>query len=280
MLVNASSGGYEPRFESELKAVLAEMGCHVAKAWCVQGEVVNAALGDAGSSQLAVLIVLGGDGTHRAAAEMASTTGPYLIPLPGGTMNRLPRALYGALSWRDALRTTLASPTLRSVGGGRIGEKLFLVSTIIGNASLFAGAREALRHGDISEAIREGLEALGKSFEGTLHYDFEGRSGQAQVVYVRCPLEPLGLKPDGVAFHVAAITRDGGLDALMLALRKVVPGAAEDQMIRSASVMRVEVRSEEPMPAVLDGETVDLGKVAIIDFVQAAFNALVPRHTA
>ena len=48
-------------------------------------------------------------------------------------------------------------------------------------------------------------------------------------------------------------------------------------MIRSADVRHVEVRSDEPIPAVLDGETVDLGKVAIVDFVQAAFNALVPR---
>ena len=280
VLVNTSSGGYEPGFENELEAVLMEMGCRVAKAWCVRGDAVNAALWDARSLQLAILIVLGGDGTHRAAAEMASTAGPYLIPLPGGTMNRLPRALYGVLGWRDALRATLASPTSRVVGGGRIGEKLFLVSTIIGNASLFAEAREALRDGNVGEAVREGFEAIGESFKGTLHYDFEGRSGQAQVVYVRCPLAPLGRKPNGVAFHVAAITREGALDALMLALRKIIPGAAEDQMIRSASVMHVEVRSDEPMPAVLDGETVDLGKVATIHFVQAAFKALVPRHTA
>jgi len=83
-----------------------------------------------------------------------------------------------------------------------------------------------------------------------------------------------------VAFRVAAITRDGALDALMLALRKIVPGAAANQMIRNDNVRHVEVRSDEAIPAVLDGETVDLGRVAIIDFVEAAFNALVPPHTA
>lgn len=280
VLVNASSGGYEPGFESKLNALLKGMGCRVAKVWCVRGEAVDAALQEARFLHLAILIVLGGDGTHRAAAEMCSTTGPHLIPLPGGTMNRLPKALYSALSWQDALRATLAAPTVQVVGGGRIGEKPFFVSAIIGNASLFAEAREALRDGDIGEAVREGLAAMGKTFEGSLHYDFAGRSGQAQVVYVRCPLRSLNLKRYGAAFRIAAITRDGALDALMLALRKIVPGAAANQMIRNANVRHVEVRSDEPMPAVLDGETVDLGKVAIIDFVQAAFNALVPQHTA
>lgn len=278
VLVNASSGGYEPGFEHELEAVLKEMGCRPAKVWCVGGEAVDAALQDAQSLQLAILIVLGGDGTHRAAAEMCSTAGPYLVPLPGGTMNRLPKGLYGALGWRDALRATLAAPTVQMVAGGHIGEKLFFVSAIIGNASLFAEAREALRDGDIGKAVREGLEAMGESFEGSMRYYFEGQSGQAQVVYVGCPLKQTGMRPESLAFRVAAITRDGALDALMLALRKVFPGAAADQMIHSTNVRHVEVRSDEPMPAVLDGETVDLGKVALVDFVQAAFTALVPRR--
>ena len=279
VIVNVSSGGYQPGFENELKAVLEEMGCRAVRAWCVAGEAVNTALDEARSLQLAILIVLGGDGTHRAAAEMCSTAGPYLVPLPGGTMNRLPKALYGALGWQDALRATLAGPAVQRIDGGRIGEKPFFVSAIIGNPSLFAKAREALRHGDIGRAVREGLEAMGKSFEGSLRYDFEGQSGQAQVVYVGCPLKPMDLKPDSLAFRVAVITRDEALDALMLALRSVFPRAAADQVIHSPNVRHVEVRSDEPMPAVLDGETVDLGKVALVDFVQAAFTALVPCGT-
>ena len=275
-LVNTSSGGYEPGCENELEAILNGVGCHAVKVWCVSGDAVDAALHEARSLQLAILVVLGGDGTHRAAAETCSTAGPYLVPLPGGTMNRLPTRLYGALGWQDALRATLAAPAVETVGGGRIGEKPFFVSAIIGNASLFAEAREALRHGDIGKAVREGLEAMGKSFEGSLRYDFEGQSGQAQVVYVGCPPKPMGLKTDSLAFRVAAITRDGALDALMLALQKVFAGAAADQTIHSANVRHVEVRSDEPMPAVLDGETVDLGRAARVDFVEAAFTALVP----
>src|SRR5689334_11986512 len=38
-----------------------------------------------------VMIVLGGDGTARAAAELMPRDGPPLILLPGGTLNVLPR---------------------------------------------------------------------------------------------------------------------------------------------------------------------------------------------
>ncbi len=62
-LVNASNGGYELGFENELEAVLKEMGCRVAKVGCVRGEAVDAALQEARSVQLAILIVVEGDGT-------------------------------------------------------------------------------------------------------------------------------------------------------------------------------------------------------------------------
>src|SRR4051812_8412121 len=41
-----------------------------------------------------LLIVLAGDGTARLAAELCGPDGPLVAPLPGGTMNMLPKALY------------------------------------------------------------------------------------------------------------------------------------------------------------------------------------------
>ena len=60
-----------------------------------------------------MLVVLGGDGTIRTAAEACTGTDTYLLPLPGGTLNMLPRALYGDVSWHDALRTTLPAPVTK-----------------------------------------------------------------------------------------------------------------------------------------------------------------------
>ena len=275
-LVNTSSGRYDLGAGTELETLLKEAECRVAKVWYVDAGAVDAALQDARTHELDVLIVLGGDGTVSAAAEMCSTAGPYLIPLPGGTMNRLSKSLYGDLSWQDVLRATLAAPIVRSVDGGRIGEKQFFVSAIIGNASLFAEAREAFRDGDIGKALREGFQAVSKTFEGSLHYDFRGQSGEAKAVYVRCPLTSPAMRDEGLAFAVAAITPEGALDALKLALWPLFSEATKDHKFGSANVRRVEIRSDGPILAVLDGETSELGKVAVVDFVQAAFKALVP----
>ena len=59
---------------------------------------------EAAGQKLEVLIVLGGDGTIRTAAEVCAEKGPYLIPLPGGTMNMLSRALYGDVAWEESLK--------------------------------------------------------------------------------------------------------------------------------------------------------------------------------
>jgi diacylglycerol kinase family enzyme len=46
------------------------------------------------------VLVLAGDGTARAAAEMAGPDGPLIAPLPGGTMNMLPRASMATVTGR------------------------------------------------------------------------------------------------------------------------------------------------------------------------------------
>ena len=52
---------------------------------------------------------------------------PISVPLPGGTMNMLPRALYGDVAWEESLKNTLAAPSLKVLSGGRIAGKQFLI---------------------------------------------------------------------------------------------------------------------------------------------------------
>ena len=68
---------------------------------------------EAAGQKLEVLIVLGGDGTIRTAAETCAEKGSYLIPLPGGTMNMLPRGLYGDVAWEESVKNTLAAPSVK-----------------------------------------------------------------------------------------------------------------------------------------------------------------------
>src|SRR5437764_12494474 len=100
--------------------------------WCGEGDKMEQFFAEAVRQELEVLIVLGGDGTIRTAAEACAEKGSYLIPLPGGTMNMLPRALYGNVSWEEALKNTLAAPSLKVLSGGRIAGKQFLIAAIVG----------------------------------------------------------------------------------------------------------------------------------------------------
>ena len=85
--------------------------------------------------------MLGGDGTIRRAAEACTETSSYLIALPGGTMNILPRALYGDVSWEDALKNTLTAPSAKVLSGGRAMDRQFFVAAIIGACALGGIAR-------------------------------------------------------------------------------------------------------------------------------------------
>lgn len=275
-LLNTSSGSCDVGAEHELEALLQEAGCRLEKVWCGGSEAVGAALEEAAGHELDVLIVLGGDGTIRSAAETCSERGPFLVPLPGGTMNMLPKALYGDRDWQGALRAVLAGSEIQPVNGGRIGAHQFFIAAIIGSPSLWAEAREAVREHDFAQAVKEGVEALKKAFNTPLHYEFGQQTGEAEAVSILCPLTSRAMRDDEAALEAAVLTPSGAIDAFKLAFRTLFSEWRNDPNVTTAKVRRVELRSEEPIPAILDGETVELGSTATVQFVPTAFKALVP----
>src|SRR5882757_10938382 len=127
--------------------------------WRGEGAKMEQFFAEAARQELDIFIVLGGDGTIRTAAEACAEKGSYLIPLPGGTMNMLPRALYGNVSWEEALKNTLAAPSLTVLSGGRIAGKQFLIAAIVGAPALLVEPRESMREGNIVDAIEKGSVA-------------------------------------------------------------------------------------------------------------------------
>ena len=77
------------------------------------------------------------DACARAAAELCGPTGPMVAPLPGGTMNMLPHAVYGNRPWQEALRLALTEGRERDIGGGCIEGHRFLVAAILGALMAF-----------------------------------------------------------------------------------------------------------------------------------------------
>jgi Sphingosine kinase and enzymes related to eukaryotic diacylglycerol kinase len=136
---------------------------------------------EAAGQKLEVLIVLGGDGTIRTAAEVCADKGPVSYPASRGNDEYAPRALYGDVAWEESLKNTLAAPSLKVLSGGRIAGKQFLIAAIVGAPALLAEPRESMREGNIVDAIEKGSVAFRKMFETKIQYLISGEmKGEAE----------------------------------------------------------------------------------------------------
>ena len=88
--------------EPKMLSILARVAIANPKPWCGEGKEMERFFAETAGQKLDILIVLGGDGTIRRAADACTETSSYLIALPGGTMNMLPRALYGLVMGKRA----------------------------------------------------------------------------------------------------------------------------------------------------------------------------------
>jgi diacylglycerol kinase family enzyme len=277
VIINTSSGGCDLESEQKMLSILNRAGIVESKAWCGDAEEMERSFAEAAGQKLEVLIVLGGDGTIRTAAEACAEKGPYLIPLPGGTMNMLPRALYGDVSWEDALKNTLVAPSVKVLSGGRVADKQFFIAAIVGAPALWAEPRESIREGDIIDAIKKGSVAFQKMFERKVQYLISGeKKGEAEAVALICPLISEEMSDSEQALEAAVIDVESAAEVIGLATAAAFGKWRDDRNILLTKTRRVGVQSSKDIPATLDGETVNFGRSAEIDFVSRALTVLVP----
>ena len=278
VLLNTSSGSCDLEAEADLHGILESAGLRAEHRWCGGGADVEAALAEARTHSLDVLVVLGGDGTIRAAAETCEPGGTLLMPLPGGTMNVLPKALYGGRSWREALQATLADPAIQPVHGGVAGGRRFYIAGIFGGPTKLAEAREAVREHDLAGAVEKGVAALRESLSAdSMSYRFADRAGVAEAVAVLCPLISRRLDDDERMLEAAAIRIEGTVAALRLALNAAFRDWREDPTVEHAKARLIELSSNQPISAMLDGETFTLEGNLRVEFAPSAFEALRPQ---
>ncbi|KAK0339250.1 hypothetical protein LTR94_035328, partial [Friedmanniomyces endolithicus] len=92
ILVNPLSGGVGPQAADEAVALLAVYPLQ-AEVVVLEGARIPDQIGEALAARPDALFILAGDGTARSVAARAGSDGPLIAPLPGGTMNMLPKAL-------------------------------------------------------------------------------------------------------------------------------------------------------------------------------------------
>ncbi|HEV7384754.1 MAG TPA: diacylglycerol kinase family protein, partial [Phenylobacterium sp.] len=136
VVANVASGSVGKTAPAEIEKILSDYGLspHV---WTPEPEDLVSCLKAAVDANPDLLIVLAGDGTARAAAELAGPDGPIIVPLPGGTMNMLPHAIYGPRPWQTALTIALEQGYEQSIGGGMVDGHSFLVAAILGSPALW-----------------------------------------------------------------------------------------------------------------------------------------------
>jgi diacylglycerol kinase family enzyme len=222
--------------------------------------------------------VLGGDGTIRTAAEAGTKTGTYLIPLPGGTLNVLPRALYGDLPWQETLTQTLANPLTKELSGGRVGDKIFFVAAVVGAPGLWMETREAIREGDILDAVGKAGVAFEAMFDTTIQYFISPAvNGEAEVVAVICPLVSEQLSESEQTLEAAAIDVENASELIGLATAAAFGKWRDHESVTLTKTHRITVQSNKDIPLFLDGERVKVGNEAEIDFAPHAVNVIVPK---
>jgi diacylglycerol kinase family enzyme len=276
-ILNTASGSCDATSEEKMRTILTSAGILHPKMWCGHSADMPQAFAEAAISSLDVLIVLGGDGTIRSGAEACTSAGPFLIPLPGGTMNVLPKALYGEHSWEEVLTAVLQGARIKNVSGGCIEGQQFFITAILGAPALWANAREAMRDGDLGEAVDKGVIALQNMFANKIQYSFSSQDmGEAEAVTVTCPLISEELADTERAFEAAALDVKNAGELLGLASSAAFGKWLDDEHVTMVKTKNVRVSSEKEIPVIIDGESIECGSVVVVEFIPEAFKALVP----
>lgn len=267
VVINLASGSVSPDAAAEAEAIVSRFGVSARVCASQTGDLercLRAAV-DAGPDLLAVVA---GDGTARRAAELCGPDGPLLAPLAGGTMNMLPHAIYGRRPWQAAFEDLLESGEVHPLAGGTVDGRLFLVAAIFGAPALWAPAREAVREGKAGLALQRARTAWRRAFSARLRYIIDdGPREKGEAVVFMCPTASRRLSDDDQALEAAGLDLHGALEAVRLGLTAAVGDWRDDPAVDLARCRQARIWAATGIPALLDGESVQLGPLAEVSFL-------------
>jgi len=274
-VVNPASGGVAPGAAETLAALFAEHGLDHSISELTPETTEDAARAAVDAAP-DLVVVLGGDGTTRLIAEICGPDGPLVAPLCGGTMNKLGRALYGPLPWREALSEILERGVPRWLPGGEVEGRGFYCGAMLGSLALFAPAREAIRAHDLRRAWRRAVIAARRAFLSRLSYEIEGQVGQATAISLLCPTVSRAAGEDAEALRAGMIEPPEADTEAGAGVRLAtnLMGDWRDDPANTIACVRGRAWARAPMPVMLDGEFFRFGREVEIAFRPRAFRAL------
>ncbi|WP_409019638.1 diacylglycerol/lipid kinase family protein [Brevundimonas vesicularis] len=275
VLVNPASGGVGPNAAAEVDAILAGYDV-TARVVTLDGPRIPEQIAEALQARPDVLFVLAGDGTARSVASRAGPDGPLIVPLPGGTMNMLPKALYGTGDWQRALERALDEGVAQPVAGGEVDGEAFYCAAIMGSPALWAPAREAVREGRIRLAYLYARRALRRAFSGRIRFALDDAVREkAEALVLISPMISRAVD-ENIGLEAAVMKTARTSDAVRLAAHALFTDWRRDPSVETRLTRHVIIVSRANIPAVIDGEPMNLGREARVRFVPRAFMALAP----
>lgn len=255
LIINAASGSTSDISDAfselyQLKTFI-KPECHY-----VEPGQLNAKLESVLNSKADLIITYGGDGTSLAAITGATPRNTPVIPLPGGTMNMLPLALYGTDVWQDVLKLALRETKARRVPVGKINNEIFLVAAMIGSVVRLGVVREMVRDGDILDATISATQTLReiipeKGF--TYNTDDSTTPQTADLLQITCPgMSEFAVSTDG--FECASVHLESYAELTALGVTAVLQDWRKDQSVLTRFAKKVEISGMSKVDILLDGE--------------------------
>jgi diacylglycerol kinase family enzyme len=267
LVCNSQSGSHDPAVLAAIEDACRAHGKPLAATFALPGD----ALPDAAELRrrdIDLLLVWTGDGTINAAAGGAEGWAGAILPLPGGTLNLLSKALHGDRPAPDILTDALAGqgrrrpiPVIRSADGTAF------ITIVAGPATEWAEIRETMRQDGLIEAGRAAPDAL-DAMRNAPGVRVAGRA-ESWPAIVLTPTQA-GLRADGIVADGAADMLRHGLAWLGGDFRD---GPSED-IARGETII---LESDAPIRLEYDGELTETpspSRFAIgtsaVDFVATA----------
>lgn len=212
-----------------------------------------------------LLLVWTGDGTINAAARGAAGWAGAILPLPGGTLNLLSKALHGDRPVPEILADALQGtgrrgsiPTIRSDGGDAF------ITIIAGPATRWAEVRETMRQEGLIEASRAAPDALDAMTNAP---GVRVAGHEAAYPAVILTPTPEGIRADG-------ILTEGTGDVLRHGLAWLGGDFRDGPSEEIATGTAITLESEAPISLEYDGELDEVTSPARFDLGASAVDFL------
>lgn len=244
LICNSQSGRYDPATREAIESTCDTAGVPLVDVFELPGDDIPdaAALRARG---IDLLLVWTGDGTINAAATQAAGWNGALLPLPGGTLNLLSKALHGDRPVVDILADALSGkggprpiPTIRSA------DSEAYITIVAGPATRWAEVRETMRQEGLLEASRAAPEALEEMMNAPgIRVAGQDRAYPAVI-----------LTPTGAGIHAGGILTEGTIDVLRHGLAWLGGDFRDGPSETIATSETIILESARPISLEYDGE--------------------------